>query len=163
ALQELIERAYRSRDTQARRIIDECRSRFPHYQGLRGDALARFELNVDMVVRAFYRLQLLQGRNPTAEELDSQRRSARERFAQGAPLEELVGAYQVGLAMLWSDLLELLDPRTGVQDELLQRVPITISAQTLAAATATEAYVQERERRVRAQDLALAELLRAFA
>ena len=163
ALQELIERAYRSRADQARRIIDECRGRFPHYQTLSGDALERFEQNVDMVVRAFYRLQLLEGRNPTPEELDSQRRSARERFAQGVPLEELVGAYQVGLAMLWSDLLEQLDPRAGVQDELLQRVPITISAQTLATATATEAYVQERERRVRAQDLALAELLRAFA
>src|SRR5262245_59678329 len=125
ALQDLIERAYGARDSQARRIVQECRTRFPHYQALRGDALARFEQNVDRVVRAFYRLQLIEGRNPTAEELDSQRRSARERFAQGIPLEELVGAYQTGLAMLWSELLELLDPRAGVQDELLQRVPIT--------------------------------------
>jgi len=163
ALRERIECAYRNREIQAREIFALCRSRFPHYGALEGEALAKFRENVDMVVAAFYRLQLLEGREPTAEELEPQRRAARDRVAQGIPLEEMVGCYQVGLAQLWTHLLENLGTQTDVQAELLQRVPITIAANTLVTSTATEAYVQERERRARSLDQAIADLLRLFA
>jgi sugar diacid utilization regulator len=116
-----------------------------------------------MVVAAFYRLQLVEGRGPTPEELEPQRRAARERVGQGIPLEEMVGCYQVGLALLWTRLLEDLDAQSDVQGELLQRVPVTIAANTLVTTTATEAYVQERERRASSQDQVIAELLRLFA
>jgi PucR family transcriptional regulator, purine catabolism regulatory protein len=163
ALRQLVERAYQRRDTQAREIFDVCRRRFPHYGALQDEALAKFRHNVDMVIGAFYRLQLVEGRGPTPEELEPQRRAARERFAQGIPLEEMVGCYQVGLALLWTALLDGLDPRADIQAELLQRVPVTISANTLVTTTATEAYVQERERQMSSQDQAIAELLRLFA
>jgi sugar diacid utilization regulator len=163
ALRQRIERAHRTRAARAQEIFDACRRQFPHYGALQGDDLERFRENVDMVVGAFYRLQLLQGRGPTPEELEPQRRAARERFAQGVPLEEMVGCYQTGLAMLWSHLLETLDARADVQGELLQRVPVTISANTLVTTVATEAYVQERERRTSSQDEATAELLRMAA
>jgi sugar diacid utilization regulator len=163
ALRERVERAYRDREIQAREIFEVCRRRFPHYGALEGEALARFRDNVDMVIAAFYRLQLVEGREPTPEELEPQRRAARDRVAQGIPLEEMVGCYQVGLAQLWTHLLENLGSQTDLQAELLQRVPITIAANTLVTSTATEAYVQEREHRSRSLDQAIAELLRLFA
>jgi sugar diacid utilization regulator len=163
ALRRMVERAYAGREAQAREIVERCRRRFPHYGRLRGEDLARFRKNVDMVVGAFYRLQLLEGRVPTPEELEPQRRAARDRFAEGVPLEEMVGCYQLGLAMLWTHLVASLDAKADVQGELLQRVPVTISANTLVTTTATEVYVQERERRASSQDQAVAELLRAFA
>jgi len=162
-LRQRVERAYQSREIQAREIFELCRRRFPSYGALAGESLAKFRENVDMVIAAFYRLQLVEGREPTSEELEPQKRAARERVAQGIPLEEMVGCYQVGLAFLWSHLLETLGTGTDVQAELLQRVPITIAANTLVTTTATEAYVQERERRARSQDQAIAELLRLFA
>jgi DNA-binding PucR family transcriptional regulator len=163
ALRQLVERAYRSREAQADQIFDLCRRRFPHYGALRGGELAKFRENLDMVVGAFYRLQLVEGRGPTPEELEPQRRAARERVAQGIPLEEMVGCYQAGLAFLWAHLLEILDAQADVQAELLQRVPVTIAANTLVTTTATEAYVQERERRASSQSQVIAELLRLFA
>lgn len=163
ALRQLIERAFRSREAQAGQIFDVCRQRFPHYGALEGEALAKFRENLDMVVAAFYRLQLVEGRGPTPEELEPQRRAARERVAQGIPLEEMVGCYQVGLALLWTHLVEHLDALADVQGELLQRVPVTIAANTLVTTTATEAYVQERERRASSQDQVIEELLRLFA
>ncbi len=163
ALRQLIERAYRSREAQADQIFDLCRRRFPHYGALQGEELAKFRENLDMVVGAFYRLQLVEGRGPTPEELEPQRRAARERVAQGIPLEEMVGCYQAGLAFLWAHLLESLDAQADVQAELLQRVPVTIAANTLVTTTATEAYVQERERRASSQSQVIAELLGLFA
>jgi sugar diacid utilization regulator len=163
ALRQRVERAYQRREIQAREIFELCRHRFPSYGALAGETLAKFRENVDMVVAAFYRLQLIEGREPTPEELEPQRRAARERVAQGIPLEEMVGCYQLGLALLWTHLLENLGTETDVQAELLQRVPITIAANTLVTTTATEAYVQERERRARSQDQAIAEFLRLFA
>lgn len=163
ALRHMVERVYRSREAQAREIFDRCRRQFPHYRALQGEALAKFRENVDMVIGAFYRLQLVEGRGPTPEELEPQRRAARERFAQGIPLEEMVGCYQLGLAILWAHLIESIDTQADVQGELLQRVPVTISANTLVTTTATEAYVQERERRMSSQDEVVAELLRLFA
>ena len=163
ALRQRVERAYRTRDVQAREIFELCRSRFPSYGALEGEALAEFRENVDMVIGAFYRLQLVEGREPTPEELEPQRRAARKRVAQGIPLEEMVGCYQLGLARLWTHLLETLGTRTDVQAELLQRVPITIAANTLVTSTATEAYVQERERLAQSLDQAIAEVLRLLA
>jgi sugar diacid utilization regulator len=162
-LRKLIERAFQNRAVQADQIFDLCCRRFPHYGALRGEARTKFRENLDMVVSAFYRLQLVEGRGPTPEELEPQRRAARDRVAQGIPLEEMVGCYQEGLALLWTHLLESLGARTDIQGELLQRVPITIAANTLVTTTATEAYVQERERRASSQDQLIAELLRLFA
>jgi hypothetical protein len=84
ALRELIERAYRTRAVQADRIFDLCRARFPHYGALDGDGLTKFRENLDMVVAAFYRLQLVEGRGPTPEELEPQRRAARERVRKAS-------------------------------------------------------------------------------
>jgi sugar diacid utilization regulator len=163
ALRERIERAYQSRGSRVREIAELCRSQFPHYRALSGEGLASLYSNVDRVVGAFYRLQLVEGRMPTSEELEPQRRAARQRVAQGVPLPEMVGCYQSGLALLWADLVASLDADAGVQGELLQRVPVTIAANTLVTTAATEAYVEERERRMRSRDEAVDELLRLFA
>jgi sugar diacid utilization regulator len=163
ALRERIERAYRSRGRQVREIAELCRSQFPHYRALSGDGLASLYSNIDRVVGAFYRLQLVEGRLPTSEELEPQRRAARLRVAQGVPLQEMVGAYLCGLGLLWTDLVAGLEADRDVQGELLQRVPVTIAANTLVATAATEAYVEERERRMRSRDEAVDEMLRLFA
>src|SRR5262245_48433022 len=74
-LRERIERAHRERGRMVRSIIALCRKRFPHYAVLSGDALESFCRNTDMVIGAFYRLQLLEGREPTDEDLEPQRES----------------------------------------------------------------------------------------
>jgi sugar diacid utilization regulator len=163
ALRQRIERACDARGQQVRWIVARCRRDFPHYGALSGDGLESLMRNVDMVVAAFYRLQLLEGRVPTAEEFEPQCRAARLRFAQGVPLHEMVGCYQLGLPMLWADLVAGIGSDPETQGELLRRVPITISANTLITTVVTEAYVEERERSLRTRGEAFDELLRLFA
>jgi hypothetical protein len=162
-LRDRIERANRERGRMVRAIIAMCRRRFPHYAALTGDALESLCRNVDMVVGAFYRLQLLEGREPTDADLEPQREAARLRFAQGVPLPEIIGCYQSGLPALWADLVASVESDTEVQGELLHRVPVSISANTMVTTTVTEAYVEERERCLRTRGEAVDELLRLFA
>jgi sugar diacid utilization regulator len=162
-LRDRIERAYRDRGRMVRTIIALCRKRFPHYAALTGEALESFCRNADMVTGAFYRLQLLEGREPSMEDLEPQREAARLRFAQGVPLPEMIGCYQSGLPTLWADLVASVQNDAEVQGELLFRVPVTISANTLVTTIVTEAYVEERERCLRTRGEAVDELLRLFA
>src|SRR5262249_29765521 len=148
-LRQRIQRICDGRGEQVRRIVELCQRDFPHYAALSGEALESLQRNVDMVVAAFYRLQLLEGREPTREEFEPQRRAARQRFSQGVPLQEMVGCYQAGLPMLWTDLISAVDGDPDAQGELLQRVPLTISANMLITTVVTEAYVEERERSLR--------------
>jgi sugar diacid utilization regulator len=161
-LRELIERAYRARGAIAEAMVARCRERFPHYRALAGSELEELRRNANLVVGAFYRLQLLQGREPTSEELEPPRRSARLRYAQGIPLEEMIGSYQSGLPLLWADLVAAVEAAPEIQGELLRRIPVTISAMTRLTTAVTEAYVEERERSLRSRGEAVDELLRLF-
>jgi hypothetical protein len=162
ALRERVERAHRARARQVRDIVAHCRMEFPSYAALSAEGLESLRRNADAVVGAFYRIQLLEGRLPTSEELEPQRRVARLRFAQGVPLHEMVGCYYGGLPRLWSDLVASLDAESAVERELLQRVPLTIAAMTLVATAATEAWVGERERQLRTRGEVVDEVLWLF-
>jgi hypothetical protein len=145
-----------------RDIVARCRKEFPSYAALSAEGLESLRRNVDEVVGAFYRIQLLEGRLPTSEELEPQRRVARLRFAQGVPLQEMVGCYYGGLPVLWSDLVASLEAESAVERELLQRVPVTIAAMTLVTTAATEAWVGERERQLRSRGEVVDEVLWLF-
>lgn len=160
-LRELVERAYRTREDRVHEIVECARQRFPHYRALPEDDLARVRANIDRAIGAFYLSELIEGREPDAAGLETQRRAARERLAQGVPLDELVGCYRLALPILWAHLVKCLETEgAGTQAELLQRVPVTISSNTLVTTAVTEAYVEERERRMHSHDRAVAELLR---
>ncbi|MBS2537388.1 helix-turn-helix domain-containing protein [Catenulispora sp. NF23] len=73
-------------------------------------------------------------RVPEAAELAAQRLSAQRRAEEGVPLEAILAAYQLGIAMVWSqasagatpddhtDLREVLDLLLGVQRRILNAV-----------------------------------------
>jgi sugar diacid utilization regulator len=158
-----VERAYRSRESQVREIFNRSRSQYPHYAALSEEGLSSLRRNIDSMVSVFYRMQLIEGRVPTPEELEPQRRMARRRFAQGVPLWELVGCHHVGLIYLWADLGASVEADAEIRGELLRRVPVTIAAMTHVITAVTEAYVEERERSLRSRGEAVDELLRLFA
>ena len=162
-LAQLIDSAYRGRAPLLAEITRLCQSRYPHYATLSGSELEGLQQNIDTLVSGFYLLQLREGRVPEHHELEDPRRMARLRVAQGIPLAEMIGCYQLGLPLLWADLVDRVEPGSAVQLELLQRVPVSISAMTLVTTIVTEAYVEERERRLRWQGEAVDDLLRGLA
>lgn len=162
-LKELLAYAYASRDRLREEIVAGCQSRFPHYGALSAAEVAGLRENVDYLISGFYLRQVGEGRLPVASELEAPRRMARLRVAQGVPLAEMIGCYQIGLPVLWGDLVGRVDADNPVQLELLKRVPVTISAMTLATTAVTEAYVEESERRLRWQGEAVDDLLRGLA
>lgn len=159
-VREQVERAYRTRADRVREIVECARQRFPHYRALSAEELERVSGNIDRAIGAFYLMELIEGREPDPRELETQRRSARERLAQGIPLDELVGTYRLALPILWTHLVKCLEAEgEAAKAELLHRVPLTISCNTDAVTAVTEAYVEERERRAHTYDRAIADLL----
>lgn len=159
-LRQLVDRAYRSREKQVGLIVSRCRRLYPHYRALSGSALVGLRKNVRSLVVGFYQQGLIEGRTPTSEELTGPIRMARLRATQGVPLDEMVGCYQLGLPILWAHLIGKVGKDTGLHLELLQRVPVTISALTPVTTAVTEAYVEQRARLLSSREQATDEFLR---
>ena len=154
ALSEMIAGALRTRRERARRIIDRCLERVPHYRGL-PDALMEevFESTVYHQT-IFYEVTLSEGRSLSAQELEPGRATARSRARLGVPLGEYLLFFQEGLALIVEDLVDSAGADEG-RGALLGRLPRIISNQTQLMTALTEAYVEERERlsHYRDQDL----------
>jgi sugar diacid utilization regulator len=156
----LVERAYRSRERQVQEIVARCRRTYPAYRALTGAGLEGLRQNVRYVVAGFYRRGLVEGRPATAKELEPAIRVAQLRVAQGVPLDAMIGCYQLGLSLLWDELIENAGPNTALRVELLGRLSASLSNHTHAITAVTEAYVEERERLLRSRGRALDEFLR---
>ena len=154
-LHNLIRRAYRTRRTRARIIIEDCLERLPHYRGAPETLLAEVGKSIVHHLGMLYRVTLETGRSLSSEDLEASRQTARKRASQGVPLGEFLTFFLVGLTRAWEHLMASVgdDPVLGAQ--LLDRVTAVISNQTQLMTAVTEAYVEERERlaRFREQDL----------
>ena len=159
-LRRLIELAYRDRERDARRIVEECRRLYPEYRALTGAALDGLWKNVRYLVGGFYEFNLIESRSPTMDELELTIASARARAAQGVSLQAMIGTYQLALPILWEHLIETVAPHAGVRMELLQRVPVTFASINRVTTVVTEAYLAERERLLRSRGEAIADFLR---
>ncbi len=161
-LRRLIERAYRDRERDARKIFTECRRLYPEYRALSGAALEGLWRNVRYLVGGFYEFNLIESRSPTMDELEMTIASARARAAQGVSLRAMIGTYQLALPILWEHLIETVAPHAGVRMELLQRVPVTFASINRVTTVVTEAYLAERERLLRSRGEAIGDFLRVL-
>ncbi len=152
---DLIRRAYRTRRTRARIIIDECLEHVPHYRSLPDSLLADVRRNVLHHLALFYRVTLETGRPLTDADLEPSRKLARLRASQDVPLGEFLTFFLVGLTVIWKHLMASLGENPALRARLLDRVAPIISNQTQLMTALTEAYVEERERlsHFREQDL----------
>jgi hypothetical protein len=159
ALRKLVHRAYRGRERVIRDIVARCRQ-VPCYRALSGPALEALYRTVGHLAAGFYRRSIIEGRVPTAREMELPIRTARLRAADGVPLDEVVKAYQVGLRLLWAHLIATAAANPAVRLELLERVPVTLTAHSTVVTAVIEAYVEERGRLLGARTQAFEEFLR---
>jgi sugar diacid utilization regulator len=148
-LNDLIQRAQRTRRTRARRIIDHCLERLPHYRTLPEVMLVEIRESVLHHLTLFYEVTLQAGRPLTDEDLDFSRRVARLRASQGMPLGEFLTFFVVGLTQAWEHLLADVGDDPVLRTRLMDRVGIVIANQTQLMTALTEVYVETRERRTR--------------
>jgi sugar diacid utilization regulator len=159
ALRKLVRRAYRGRERVIRDIVARCRQ-IPCYRALSGPALQALYRTVGHLAAGFYRRSIIEGRVPTAQEMELPIRTARLRAADGVPLDEVVKAYQVGLRLLWAHLIATAAADPAVRLELLERVPVTLTAHSTVVTAVIEAYVEERGRLLGARTQAFEGFLR---
>jgi sugar diacid utilization regulator len=159
ALRKLVLRAYRGRERVIRDIVARCRQ-IPCYRALSGPALQALHRTVGHLAAGFYRRSIIEGRVPTAQEMELPIRTARRRAADGVPLDEVVKAYQVGLRLLWAHLIATAAADPVVRPELLERVPVTLTAHSTVVTAVIEAYVEERGRLLGARTQAFEGFLR---
>jgi sugar diacid utilization regulator len=160
ALRKLVRRAYRGRERVIRDIVARCRQLNPCYRALSGPALDALYRNVCHLTVGFYRRSVVEGRVPTAQEMQLPIRTARLRATDDVPLDQIVRAYQIGLRLLWAHLIAMASPQPAVCLELLERVPVTITAHSTVVMAVIEAYLEERSRIMRARGEACEEFLR---
>src|SRR5262245_19244609 len=159
ALLKLVDRAYRRRERVIRDIVARCRQ-VPCYRALSGPGLEALYRTVGHLATGFYRRSIIEGRVPTAQEMELPIRTARLRAADGVPLDEVVKAYQVGLRLLWAHLIATAAADPAVRLELLERVPVTLTAHSTVVTAVIEAYVEERGRLLGARTQAFEGFLR---
>jgi sugar diacid utilization regulator len=154
-LHDLIQRAYRTRQTRARIIVEECLERLPHYRGPPDSLREEIRRSTLHHLALLYRVTLETGRQLAPEDLEFSRQLAEKRAAQGVPLGEFLTFFLVGLTRAWEHLIASAGDDPRLRDQLLERVAAVISNQTQLMTALTEAYVEERERRsrFREQDL----------
>ena len=154
ALAQMIESGLRTRRERARKILDRCLEKVPHYQNLSSAVMDDVFENIVHHQTIFYTMTLGEGRTRSPEEFEQARETARSRARLGIPLREYLLFFQEGLAIIVADLV---DGAAGAdaRDELLQRLPTIVANQTQLMTALTEAYVEERERlsHFRDQDL----------
>lgn len=160
ALRKLVRRAYRGRERVIRDIVARCRQLSPCYRALSGPALEALYHNVGHLTAGFYRRSIVEGRMPTAREMQVPIRTARLRAMEGVPLDQIVRAHQIGLRLLWAHLIATAAPQPAVRLELLERVPVTITAHSTVMMAVIEAYLEERSRVLHARGQACEEFLR---
>src|SRR5262249_15958454 len=100
-----------------RDIVAPCRQ-VPCYRALSGPGLEALYRTVGHLATGFYRRSIIEGRVPTAQEMELPIRTARLRAADGVPLDEVVKAYQVGLRLLWAHLIATAAANPAVRLEL---------------------------------------------
>jgi hypothetical protein len=110
-------------------------------------------------VELFFRY-LAEGEGPSPEELAAFRRSARDRAAEGMPLEDLLHAYRVGGRIGWNALEEAALPHERIC--LLHGAEVLLDYIDQVSAAVSQAYFEERQHLVSEEERRLRNLLDAL-
>lgn len=86
---------------------------------------------------------LATGREPTDEDLDALRHSAKDRAGEGMPLEDLLQAYRLGGKAGWHALVAAA--REGERDALPDAAELVMDYIDRVSATVAQAYLEERQ------------------
>ena len=134
------------------RVVDRIRTEIPCYAA--GDVVAPADLRASVRANVEYILDSLTG--TARANLSAPDATGRTRSAQGVPLAEMLTAYRVGVAELWSALVTAARGLPGVPaDDVIELAGAVFAAQNTYSDAALAAYrdeareilrVQERER-----------------
>ena len=112
---DLIRRAYRTRKTRARIIVDDCLGAPPALPPPAPTPCApKCWRNVLHHLALVYRVTLETGRSLTDDDLEPSRKLARLRASQDVPLGEFLTFFLVGLTVVWDHLIGARRRESGV-------------------------------------------------
>ena len=141
------------------KMIEAFRSTIPGYQRL---PVALLESQIAEVSRRnielFFR-SILEGGGPREAELEPFRASAKDRAAEGMPLEDLLAAYRLGGRVGWRAMGEAARP--DERDALLLGAELTMDYVDRVSAIVAQTYLEERQALVSEEERRLRELLDA--
>ncbi|WP_199791106.1 MULTISPECIES: helix-turn-helix domain-containing protein [unclassified Streptomyces] len=125
-----------------RRVVTRLRSELPVYAELPGEEIAG---DIADIVQYSLRLlaDVIEHRRPaTHGELAQQRDSAAQRAEEGVPLDAILTAYQIGMAMCWAELSQ--DARPDELPDLKEAVDRIMVLQRQLTSAVSRAYLQAR-------------------
>jgi hypothetical protein len=130
-------------------IVARIRREIPFYAAadvvLDGDLRTSVRANVDFI------LDSLTG--PAAANLSAPDATGRARAAQGAPLAEMLTAYRVGVAEIWSTLVATARALPGVPgDDIIDLAGVVFAAQNVYSDAALAAYRDESREILRSRE-----------
>lgn len=126
----------------SRRVLARLLEELPVYATLPGEEVAG---DIAEIVQHSVRMfadSIEARRVPDDGELAAQRRSARRRAEEGVPLESILAAYQLGIAMVWSQVSAGAGP--GDHTDLREILDMMLEIQRRILCSVTESYLAAR-------------------
>ncbi len=144
----------------AEQMVSRFRSEISGYQRLPepvvvGQILAICRRNVELFFGS-----ILEGSEPSEEDLASFRESARDRAGEGMPLEDLLHAYRLGGRMGWQAVVEAAQP--DERPALLAGAERLMDYVDRVSAVVAQAYLDERQHLVSEEERQLRDLFDAL-
>lgn len=144
----------------AERMVSRFSGSIPGYRRLPQPVLGGQILEISRRnVELFFRY-LADGRPPGDEDLAAFRRSAKDRAAEGMPLEDLLHAYRLGSRMGWHALEDAALP--DERPSLLHGAEVLLDYIDKVSAAVAQAYLAERQHLVSEEERRLRDLLDAL-
>lgn len=140
----------------AQRMVARFRSEIAGYQRLPEPVVANQIVEISRQnVELFFR-SILEGRNPTEDDLTAFRESARDRAAEGMPLEDLLHAYRLGGRLGWQAITEAAQPDERLA--LIAGAERQMDYVDRVTAVVAQAYLDERQHLVSEEERRLRNL-----
>jgi hypothetical protein len=140
----------------AQRMVARFRSEIAGYQRLPEPVIANQILEISRQnVELFFR-SILEGRGPTDGDLTAFRESARDRAAEGMPLEDLLHAYRLGGRLGWQAITEADEPDERLA--LIDGAERQMDYVDRVTAVVAQAYLDERQHLVSEEERRLRNL-----
>jgi hypothetical protein len=144
----------------AERMVARFSDSIPGYRRLPQPVLLGQILDISRRnIELFFRY-LAGGQPPGDEDLAAFRRSAKDRAAEGMPLEDLLHAYRLGSRISWSALEDAARPRE--RSSLLHGTELLLDYIDQVSAAVSHAYLAERQHLVSEEERQLRHLLDAL-
>ena len=131
------------------RIVARIRAEIPFYAG--ESVVSPDDLHVAVRDNLGFMLDSLAG--PAQANLSAPHATGRTRAAQGAPLAEMLGAYRVGAAEMWSELVTAARSLPGVPaDDVIDLAGTVFALQNTYSDAALAAYREESREMLRTRE-----------